>query len=131
MKKIFFVILILIMFFNVQAKSEYPSTPKPEHIEDTAILIATYKNNKTSVSVTSKSGWHINTAAPLNLTLGDVRVDISSAKLTNPGQWANEMEGVSWEVDGPYTETGILVVAFCTDKVCFPPTKETIKIKKL
>ena len=112
-------------------QADYKSTPKPEHITDVAQLVSVHKDDTTIVSISTKPGWHVNCAAPLNLTINETKLDITAAHLSNPGPWANEMTNVSWTVKTTYTQTATLVAAFCTESVCFPPLKETITIVKI
>ena len=135
MKNILITLLLAALTLSpTLTQADYKSTPKPKHITDVAQLVSVHKDGTTIVEVSSKPGWHINCAAPLNLTINETKLDITDAWLSFPGQWANEMTNVSWTVkiaqDFP-TQTATLVAAFCTESVCFPPLKETITIVKI
>lgn len=96
---------------------------------DVALLTAGRHGGLTSVSVVAKPGWHLNTAGPLRLTLGHLRLGLEEAHLRAPEPHANAAAGASWIAEGVHVSEGRLTAAFCTDRSCLPPFTVTFPIR--
>ena len=113
----------------ITAAGEAGSLPPTRNFTDVAEITAGRHAGWTSVSVVAKPGWHLNTAAPLRLTLGDHRLGLKEAHLRSPEPRTNSAEGASWTVEGLHVSEGTLRAAFCTDRMCLPPFTQTFPIR--
>ena len=73
----------------------------------------------THVHVEARAGWHLNTAYPARLTLGDRKIPLSEAHLSEAR--GDTARGATWTVEGLHVSEGIVRAAFCDARSCAPP----------
>lgn len=122
---------IAALLFTAGLLATAPARPLPptHNFTDVAEVTAGRHAGWTSVSVVAKPGWHLNTAAPLRLTLGDRRLGLKEAQLRAPEPDKNSAVGASWSVEEVHVSEGTLRAAFCTPRQCLPPFTQTFPIR--